>query len=518
LPLLPVILMLALGIALWLARNRSERAVWAISVAGQFLVWLVILAIHRYIPSRLSVSVWRPTQLFGTPLVLSLDATGWAMDFGIATLLLSIGLTSASRRGSATPATRVFIYAYGALAMMAVMAGNLLTLAIVWAMTEVIAFSTSLILVARKDIIPREIVRLGVQGTSVVLVLAAAVLLGNRTSSGDPTMVIWAYVFGVTAAAFRLGLIPAHYPLPSLPGIRRGLGTCLRVLPAAMGMVLLVRLLASRPPIEVTTALAWIGGVGALIGGLSWTLHLDAVERRPMLVLGLAAAALCGAALSHDRAPAVALAGAGSLILVAGMVSLAEPHEIWHKWWALAATFMILGGPFTPGQTVVQAVLNGGGASGSLVPAALGLLGIVLLALGVLRQTGLETTPWASGEDLVRVSYVSGFLILVAAGAGMSIVAQTGSSLRSLAAFTALSGASALAYFGYTRFGRPLGLFFGGMTSSVGKPVLPEDLGGRLALPLKGLVWIGDLLQGDAGLLWVSFLLLVLAAMVGSAS
>ncbi len=134
----------------------AERVVWAVSVTGQWLVWLALLGIHRFVPDQLRISVWRPAELFRTPLVLSLDPTGWTMAFVIATILLAIGLTSSARTGSATPATRAFLSIYGALSMAAVIAGNLLTLAVIWAMIEVVAFATSLVLVGQREIIPAK--------------------------------------------------------------------------------------------------------------------------------------------------------------------------------------------------------------------------------------------------------------------------------------------------------------------------------------------------------------------------
>jgi len=519
LPLLPSVLLLVLGLLVWLVRNRSERAVWAVSVTGQWLVWLVVLGLHRFVPTNLSLSVWRPAELFRTPLVLTLDSTGWTMGFSIATLLLAIGLTSAARTGSATPATRAFLAVYGALGMAAVVAGNLLTLAVLWAMMEVVAFSTSLVLIRKRDIIPREILRLAVQGTSVGLLLGAAVLLGaSRTSPVPSRIVDWGYLLGLGAAFIRWGLFPAHYPLPSLPGIRRGLGTCLRLLPAAMGMVLVTRLLHDNPPAEILSALAWVGGLLALGSGIAWALHTDPVRSRPMLVLGLAgmtvgAAGLSPAGVSEN----VALAGSASLVLIGGMVSLAEPHEGWQRRWVLLAGFMLLGGPFMPGVAVIQALLGTGGL-GSIIAGGLGLLAGVGLTVGVLRGAEVEPTPWPSGEQLVRESYVVGIALFPVAGIGLSIGASSLPSVRSLGVFLAMSGATALAYYAYVRAGSAARQVMAKTTNRVTWPSPPGDLPRRLTAPLNGLLWVGDLVQGEAGLLWILFLLLVLAAIVGRTS
>jgi hypothetical protein len=514
-PLLPIGLLLLSGVVLWLVRTRPERVVWAVAVSGQWLVWLVLLGVHRFVPVEISLSIWRPSALFQTPLVLSLDSTGWTMAFALSSLLLAIGLTSAARQGSATPATRAFLSVYGALGMAAVLAGNLLTLAIVWAMMDVVAFSSSLVLVARRDIVPREIVRLSVQGTSILLLLAAAVLIGSGGGANAQLTRIWGYILGLASAAIRWGLFPAHYPLPSLPGIRRGLGTCLRLLPAAMGMVLITRLLHDAPPAGFSSAMAWAGGAAALVSGFVWALHDDPVRRRPMLVLGLASLAVCAAgAAPTESAASVALAGSASLLLIGAMASLVEPHEAWHRWWVVAAAFMILGGPWMPGQKVLGALVASQG-SGPVPAIVMGLLGAVLLAVGVVRQVEVEPAPWPSGEDLVRASYVTGILVLLAAGIGVSLQEGARLDVRSLSAFLALGGASALAYYGLRRAGGRIVSWGGSLLRHIpseGQRINPESVA---RAPLLGLLWVGDLIQGDAGLLWIMFLLLVLAAIVG---
>jgi len=515
LALLPTVLLLVLGVVVWLVRNRPERVVWAVSVAGQWLVWLTLLGIHRYVPTEIGISVWRPVALFQTPLVLSLDTTGWTMAFAIATLLLAIGMTSAARSGSATPATRVFLSVYGALGMAAVTAGNLLTMGMAWAMMEVVAFTTSLVLVGRRDIIPREILRLAMQGTSVILLLAAAVLLGSNGVPGVRGMSAWGYALGLAAAVLRWGLFPAHYPLPSLPGIRRGLGTCLRLLPAGMGMVLIVRLLQGDPPLIFLTVLAWFGGVLALVSGITWAFHTDPVRRRPMLVLGLAGLTLCAVGASPaSPSEVVALGGSAALVLIGGMVSLAEPHEMWHRWWVLPAVFMLIGGPFSPAQRVLEPLV-GSAHAGSAVPGGLGLVGGVLLAVGIVRHVEVAASPWPSGESLVKASYAVGIALIPLAAVEISLAIPTKPSALSVALFLAMAGASALAYYGYVRAGERTRASFERVFGSARLPEPWPDMGSFLASPLNGLVWIGDLFQGDAGLLWILFFLLMLVAIVG---
>ncbi len=57
-----------------------------------------------------------------------------------------------------------------------------------------------------------------------------------------------------------------------------------------------------------------------------------------------------------------------------------------------------------------------------------------------------------------------------------------------------------------------------GVAKPISRLAPRRDLSWFITEPLNALSWLGDLIQGDAGLLWILFLLLVFAAIVGSGS
>jgi hypothetical protein len=87
-----------------------------------------------------------------------------------------------------------------------------------------------------------------------------------------------------------------------------------------------------------------------------------------------------------------------------------------------------------------------------------------------------------------------------------------------LGVFVAMSGATALAYYAYVRAGSAARQVIAKAVNWVTWPRPPGDVPTLLTAPLNGLLWVGDLVQGEAGLLWILFLLLVLAAIVGRTS
>ena len=382
-PLLPILMLLALAVAGWLVRSRQERVVWGVSAVGQSAVWISLLFMKGLIPIQVQLSVWQPVSLFATPVSLELDRIGWTVSFVISTLLLAISLTSVARAGSATPATRTFMCVFGALGMAAAMAGNLLTAAVLWALIDVVAFASHLVLVRRSEMVPVEATRLGVGGISIGCLLASASLASGGPRAGNALVV--AGILALVGGALRMGFFPAHYQLPALPGVRRGLGTLLRLVPAAVGLALMARQLDSQLVKVLAPWMVWAGMLTGLTAAFLWALHRDPVDRRPMLVLGLAGITLGGAGLQPDQAQDILLAGATTVVLVGGLVSLAVLHESWHRGWVVLAGFMILGGPGTPSQLIAASLLHGARGLSHTAAAVAGCIGLIGLAVGVLR-------------------------------------------------------------------------------------------------------------------------------------
>lgn len=422
--LLPsLVLLLGAGLT-WAARRRPDRLTWAMATAFALVTWLVVLFTLTTLPAQLDLSAWRPASLFASRLEISLDRSGWGILYAIASGLLAILLTAVARPATGAAGSRAVMLAYTAVAMLAVMAGNLLTVAILWMVIDLLGF---LYLVARvEDAAGAQtiVVRLAIDmaGTLLALAAAAASFAGTLelplgVSSGPwlPT------AFLALAVLLRLGVFPLHFTTSPLPHVRRGLGTLLRVLSPAAALGVLSRSLGTGVPEEVTPWLLFAGALGGLVGAVRWFLTPDPLRGRTALVLAVAGLGIVSA-ISHPEGPGVALGNSAAiLVTVTVIASLTELRTPWHRIWPVMACVLLIGLPWTPGGSLVAGLVPSVPSLTTSTGAVLGLVALALTCAGLLRLSARPIESWPAGETMVKTLYGLGLALpgIALAGFGM---------------------------------------------------------------------------------------------------
>jgi hypothetical protein len=129
------------------------------------------------------------------------------------------------------------------------------------------------------------------------------------------------------------------------PPLRRGLGTSLRLVPAAASLVLLVRTASTGVPEAAKLYLLALVGLSALYGAFHWFSAADELSGRPFWILGMAAfavgSAVCGV-------PYASLAWGLACIFSGALLFLfsARPHKL--LFLPLLGLLGFVGLPFTP--------------------------------------------------------------------------------------------------------------------------------------------------------------------------
>jgi len=515
---LPILILFAGSLITWLSRKRHERVLWALNSGTALLVWLVSLVLVMKIPDVTSLSVWRPSELFSSRLELHLDAIGWLFLYGAATVVVSVTFTEASRPGEATPGTRSLLLSYAAVAMTAMLAGNLLTVAMTWTLMDI--WTVVFLLRMQEDTksIVKLMTRFAVDVGGVLLVLSAALINGAEGGSSSLTSPLTsslAAVLLVLAALLRLGLMPPHISLTHLSYKQRGLGTLIRLLPPVAALSVLARMMNIGVPVEAFPWLRLAGVLGIIVGGLRWSLHTDVVAARPFLVLGVSGMGVLAASLSIEGGGAP-IAAAGIVLLFAGaVVCLTEIFVPTHRLWPGLAAVLLAGMPGTPGGVIAESLIRGGLNGSSLWLVLFGILGLILLASGCLRLVFLPLRSWPSGESLVRVTYGLGLALPVLVGFGLGLRMPGSVTLEAVAGFAIAIALAGLALFWLRRL-----------------PQRDVDRWGRLMEwldpnPLYRVLWrggralirffytIGDVLEGEGAMLWMSVILLLLIIALG---
>lgn len=518
---IPVIILLLGSIATWTVGRRSPRVSWGVATAATLLAWGASLGLYAAVPSEISLSFWTPASVIATRLTLSLDQIGWQLMYAASTLLLAVSLTSITRPQDSSAGMRAIGLAYGGLAMLALLAGNLLTVIMSWAVMDLAAF---VLLLSRVDDVraAQQLVgRLAVDAGGVLLVVAAALATlaeGGTRSLGGETLSPLAAVLLAGAVLLRLGLLPLHFSLSPLFQVRRGMRTLLRLMPPAVGLAAAARAFSGGMPAEALPWLRVAGSLGIVAGGLRWGLQRDVVQARPFLVMGVSGLGVLVASLVPARSGEI-LAASGVLILLAGTVaSLNEAHTPIHRVWPLAAALVLAGMPWTPGGILAGALAPLGAGVGRILWSAFGVLGMALLAAGMARVSSIPLVPWPSGETLVKSVYGLGLAlpVLVAVGVGASWPGATTISGGMTAA-----GVMVLMAAGWAA-GRRVRAGEGERWSRFVAWLDPNPLYGLLWGTLRGVLGairgIGEATEGEGAVLWMMVVVVLVALALGRPS
>ena len=321
--LIPILILLLAAGATWMVRNRPSRIQWVVSALFALFLWLISLIISTAIPSDALISIWKPAALFLTPLEFILDRISWGLIYSIATVLLSLILTAATRPEAASAGMRSFWFVYAALAMVTVLAENLLTVLLAFALLDLCSFTFVIYHIESGGNIRRAIIRAGVDLGGLLLILSAAWMnsiegIGaglDATAFSPPGALL--FLMGIL---LRLGLIPLDSALPMLSTLRRGSGMLLRLLPPALAMSLLARFLDNGVPSTLRIWLVMAGAIGILVGGVRWLLEEDRILASPFFIMGLAGVGILTS--SSASAPGDVLLTTSILLLLIGFL----PH------------------------------------------------------------------------------------------------------------------------------------------------------------------------------------------------
>lgn len=529
--LLPVFLLLLTALAFLILQQvrPSFGYSWLAAVGLSLVAWAMLLAFHfRAIPP-LTVMGWLPVEGRAPLFTFQIDAVSWPYAFALVSLLVGVILTAAARMQPNTgPTAWAGSLAITGAGLLAVLAGNPLTLIVGWTVIDLIELGVLLLSGSRQQQ-PRQTVVLfaaRVVGTFV----AVWAILYSRSQGETLTysnMLPGAGLFLLVAAGLRLGVVPLHLPYTHEVRMQRGLGSILRLVAPASALPLLSRLPQWVAPPGWSVFLLIFSALAAVYGSAMWLAARDELEGRPYWVIALSGMAV---ACSLRGQPQAALAWGLALILSGGVIFLFSTRPRGLPVIALLGLLGLSGLPFTPAAS---------GWHGLIVP-PFTLLDVILigaqslLLLGYLRFALVERPPLGGAERWVQVMYPFGLLLLVAAhwliaifgwegsltlGAWWASAAAVALSLAALAGFRRLKQLSAAA--GRFRWLAQIGRRIGRILAAVLRLDWLYRFLWLLYRFVQGLVrFLTTILEGGGGLLWALLLLALLMTLldIGGAS
>jgi len=470
------------------------------------------------VPQQASLSAWRPESIFPDPIRLMLDAVGWPIQLASLSALLAVLLSGETTNGAGVPRHGTWLLAYAAAGLVALQAGNLLTVALTWTILDLAGNGLPIHGGAEAEGPYPPQGMLEVNSAGILLILASVLALppgaARSTLAGVGSRAPAALLFlgGIGLRAISSWRTTIWRSSLETDGNEHALRW---VLPSAVGVAALGRVLGSPEGVLVEwTAVA--GGLACALGTLGWLVASGVEDGLPRLVLGIAGVGALGAAANPANA-GVAWSSAGVLILLIGVLVLVwRPYARTHRIIIGLSTLALAGLPFTPGGLLASILVSGSGGTLGAVAGGIGLLGMAAMAVRLGAHMRLPQEAWPRIERWRKAAYVLGLTVPIAT------LAWTFAFLRSHLVGAGLVGPAV-----------GLGMFVVGTVLRSRWPNLRPGRGGRasrwldpapilraasapLRALLAGIDRMGDLLEGEAAMLWIYVLVVALGLAAGA--
>jgi formate hydrogenlyase subunit 3/multisubunit Na+/H+ antiporter MnhD subunit len=401
-PLTPLLILLAGAAGLLLGLLPSFPYTGLVSIGAALLAVGALLLLALGLPATATLSAWGPANLFSAGLVLNVDGLGWLFALAVLATTVAALVTGLARPGGRRVGTRMIMLLLTLAALMSFFAGNLLTRVLAWTLLDMVYFLALIFRAERERVEPQAVLNLAFNSFGTLLAIGATVLI-SRTSTTlslrDAALTPQSTVLITLAAIFRLGLFPLHLALPSDLNLRQGLGTLLRLIPAAVALETLSRIASYGFPAAVRPWLVVFALAAALVGALQlWNIS-DPRRGVVYLVITQSGVALLGGLLGGATGAPSLTATALALVLGGSLIYLSNGHDEQRPWpsvWALAGAAALAGVPLTIGFLGIGQLYTNLLAAGGLSWLAL----VVLLISQTILVAGLLYAVFWPGQPL----------------------------------------------------------------------------------------------------------------------
>jgi hypothetical protein len=405
--LTPIALLLFTSLGMLLLRWLRPRFsyFWLVAAFGALITWPVAFYLRTQIPTEFTLVTWSPPELFPVSPILQLDEISWPFVVALATLSLAVILTDVVRaEGTRWPAWAGSL-AISAVGIFAVMAGNTLTLLLAWATIDLAELSFLIIQILQSEIRERIVLAFSARVAGIMLLIAAGISAqvsgGGSSFTNLPPQTNLLFIL---AASLRLGVLPLHVAFMEDARLRHGLGTILRLVPAAAGLVLLVRVAPMGIPKGALPFLDLLTGLAAFYGGISWLSAPNELDGRPFWILGGASLAVVATINGQTDA---SLAWSITTLLAGGLIFLTSVHHRRLLPLPLLGLTAITMLPFTPTWPAIKLYVPGFQAISAVF-----LFAQSLLLVGYLRHTMRPESNPGHYDRWVWLIYPLGLAVL----------------------------------------------------------------------------------------------------------
>ncbi len=361
------------------------------------------------VPLQVVITQW---QLFGeasSSPIFRLDLSSWPYVISLSLLALAFILTDAARlEKEALPYNWALGLALVGLGLLAVMAGNPITLVLTWTAVDLVEFLMVISTAAGRRLGVQTVTLFSVRVAGTLLVILAILFARSQNTPFELAPIPESLaLFMLLAAGLRLGVLPLNLPYTGEVYAWRGLGNVMRMIGPASSLMVLGRMPVKVVPENWQGLLIGLSALAAVYGGMMWLAADNELEGRPFWSIALAALAVVSVINGNPQASILW----GTALILSGSVLFfysAQRQQI-----LILPLFGILGFvglPFTPAAAGWVGVIY---ASSGLVD-VLFFLAVICLILGYLRHIFRPREELYPMERWVHTVFPGGLLFLIA--------------------------------------------------------------------------------------------------------
>jgi hypothetical protein len=497
---------------------------WPLALLGGVAAWFLVLFSKTKEPQVIPLLSWQPEALFPASPELLADPISWVYALALLTLCVAVLLTAVVRRPQAGWRSWAGTLILAGFGLFAVFAGNLVTLMMSWAALDLFEAWILFSWIRRSEVRIRFLIALSTRVFGIALLIGAGIITrANGEVLSFTSVPSSASILLLMAAALRLGVLPLQAPFLQDHPLRRGLGTPLRLVPAAASLVLLARAAGAQIPDAFALFLLFFAGLAAVYSAVSWMGASSELSGRPYWILGMASLAVAAAVRMQ---PGASVAWGIASILSGGALFMYSIRSKRLIPIILLGTLALTAFPFTPtwaGSAMYQLNLNEPTFYFDIVINLVLLFSQLALVFGYIRHalrvvetpSGLERWVW------IFFPLGLGFLILAEYFLGWQIWLkwiQNPGNLWWVGGIVLITSVSLWFFLYKQKSLQPLRRFSKGMatwsTSFWGK-LLGLQWFYRFVWILyhflsRIISWFTEILEGDGGILWALVFLFLL--------
>jgi len=414
------IVVLVLGAAAMMTGYAMPRfrLIVLLPVAITLVALLGTLTMGLRLPAGVTVSAWGPSSLFQTGIMLRANPSSWLFSVAILLVALSVFLTGLSRPGGPRLGARAASLIITAASLAAISAQNLTTLVITWAILDLVYFLSVVLLARGEGLESHAVLSTSFNALATLLALGAALDILNTGATsfviGQSSLTERSSFLLLLAVVFRLGVFPFHLALPIEADMRQGLGTLLKLAPAAVALDLLTEILIVSPALPLRPILSVGACFGLLVGAMEWWGMDDPRQGLSFVVLSGSSLALLAGLWGGIAAAVGVLAFALALIIGGAVMFLNNGYNDSGRGWvatSIGGATVLMGLPLTVGFIGASALYRGLVEQGGGLVLIVCVIGQLLLAASYTRLAFTPGEPLPKDDPLIAVSYLFGLIL-----------------------------------------------------------------------------------------------------------